>query len=138
MGSVPILVVTEVHDAERLWDLAPHAMAQAMAEHDSRLRELAATNGGAEVRTPYDGFVFLFRDASRAVRFCFAAGRALSTAKAFALSSPSVEAEQDTGELRLTLRLGAHVAGPTAVTAHAPAFVQRAVRVARAAHGEQI
>ncbi|KAF5841954.1 hypothetical protein DUNSADRAFT_10125 [Dunaliella salina] len=63
-------VCTDVADSTWLWEWDAEVMDQAIAMHNTTIRELLEEQGGHEIRNEGDSFVMSFHDASDAVRFC--------------------------------------------------------------------
>mmetsp|Transcript_22804 Transcript_22804/g.59590 ORF Transcript_22804/g.59590 Transcript_22804/m.59590 type:complete len:2664 (-) Transcript_22804:127-8118(-) len=63
-------VCTDVADSTWLWEWDAGVMDQAIAMHNTTIRELLEEQGGHEIRNEGDSFVMSFHDASDAVRFC--------------------------------------------------------------------
>lgn len=122
-GTVTFLF-TDLVDSTLLWEQQPAAMADAVARHDAVLRDVVSRCGGTVVKTAGDGLMVAFDDADAGVRAAVDGQRALRS------GSWSVP---------LSARMGL-CTGPAHETDgdyHGP-VVNRAARVAAAAHGGQI
>jgi class 3 adenylate cyclase len=130
MGEVPsgtvTFLFTDLEGSTRLWEQHPDAMKATLARHDQILRHAVARHDGRVVKTTGDGLHAAFAIAGDATAAAVDAQGELS-AEAWSLPEP------------LRVRMGLH-------TGHAeirdgdyygPA-VNRAARVAAAAHGGQI
>jgi predicted ATPase/class 3 adenylate cyclase/tetratricopeptide (TPR) repeat protein len=127
------LVFTDLEGSTELWERLGPRFQHVLQRHHAILRERIAARGGFEVKTEGDAFMIAFARASDALRF------ALETQEALAAETWPAE----TGELRV--RIGAHAGEPLCITDsstgrpdyYGPA-VNRAARIAAAAHGGQI
>eukprot|EP00983_Pelagomonas_calceolata_P030765 966050-Pelagomonas_calceolata.AAC.3 len=63
-------MLCDVADSTWLWEWDAGVMDQAIAMHNTTIRELLEEQGGHEIRNEGDSFVMSFHDASDAVRFC--------------------------------------------------------------------
>lgn len=132
LGNVT-LVFTDLEGSTELWEKLGAGFQPVLARHHAILRERLAARDGFEVKTEGDAFMVAFARASDAVRFALEAQEALS-----GHAWPA-----ETGELRV--RIGVHSGEPLCITDSAtqrpdyygPA-VNRAARIAAAAHGGQI
>ncbi|MEK7469321.1 MAG: adenylate/guanylate cyclase domain-containing protein [Planctomycetota bacterium] len=127
------LVFTDLQGSTELWEKLGARFQPVLERHHAILRERLAAREGFEVKTEGDAFMIAFARASDAIRFT------LETQEA--LSGHAWPAE--TGELRV--RMGVHTGEPLCITDSAtgrpdyygPA-VNRAARIAAAAHGGQV
>jgi class 3 adenylate cyclase len=127
------LVFTDIQGSTALWERLGDGFVGVLEAHNRILREALARSGGAEVKTEGDAFMIAFASASDAVRFALAAQEALHAAPWPA----------EAGEL--LVRMGLHTGDPIAVADPATGrmdyfgpVVNRAARVASAAHGGQV
>src|SRR5262249_4288834 len=65
-GTVTFLF-TDIEGSTRLWEVYPEAMRQALARHDSSLRQTIANRGGHVFKTMGDAFYAVFSSAVDAV-----------------------------------------------------------------------
>jgi class 3 adenylate cyclase len=77
-GTVTFLF-TDLEGSTRLWEERPDAMRQALARHNTRLRDAIGTHGGYIVKTTCDGVFAVFGAAPAAVAAATDALRALSS-----------------------------------------------------------
>ena len=124
-GTVTFLF-TDLEGSTRLWDEHPDAMHEAMARHDTILRDAIETASGYLVKSTGDGVHGSFATAEAAATAAIAAQRAL-----FA------EPWGATGPLRV--RIGLHTGSAEARDGdyYGPAL-NRAARLMAAAHGGQV
>ncbi|MDX1657656.1 MAG: adenylate/guanylate cyclase domain-containing protein, partial [Nitriliruptorales bacterium] len=117
---------SDLEGSTRLWEQHPESMHDALARHDTILREAVEDAGGSVVKTTGDGLMAAFDDASAAVTASLRAQRALRD-----------EPWGETGPLRV--RIGMHIgeSQPRAGDFYG-SDVNRAARVMAAAHGGQI
>ena len=124
-GTVTFLF-TDLEGSTRLWEEHPDAMRAALARHDEILRDAVEKRDGYLVKTTGDGLHAAFAVAPDAVAAALDAQRAL-TREEWTLPEP------------LTVRMGLHT-GVAEVRDgdYYGTAVNRAARVAAAAHGGQI
>ncbi|MCH7493751.1 tetratricopeptide repeat protein, partial [bacterium] len=139
------LVFTDIEGSSVLWERAPEAMREALALHDSLFRTLLDMHRGYEVSNEGDGFFVVFTTAKAALAWCLAVQEGLQSA-AWPADLLAQEEAAETSKLRgLRVRMGVHLGSPDRHTGPAagkadyrgPA-VNRAARIARAAHGGQV
>src|SRR5687767_8746260 len=128
MGRLPsgtvTFLFTDIEGSTQLWEKHPEAMKEALAKHDSILREAIESNGGQVIKTTGDGMHGVFEKAIDAVHATLTAQRAL---------------KEPICELQIKVRMGLH-AGEAEVRAsdyHGQAL-NRAARIMSAGHGGQI
>jgi len=127
------LVFTDIQGSTALWERLGDGFVGLLEAHNRILREALARFGGEEVKTEGDAFMVAFASTADSVRFALAAQEALH-----AESWPA-----EAGEL--LVRMGLHTGDPITVADPATGrmdyfgpVVNRAARVASAAHGGQI
>ncbi len=126
------LAFTDIPGSTELWERLGRAFEPTLALHHKVIRERLAACNGHEVKTEGDAFMLAFARPSDAVRFALDAQAALH----------AVPWPAETGEL--LVRIGLHCGEP--ICAPDPAgrmdyfgpMVNRAARIAAAAHGGQI
>jgi predicted ATPase/class 3 adenylate cyclase len=124
-GTVTFLF-TDLEGSTRLWESYPDAMKDALARHDAILRNAVEAHGGHVVKTTGDGLHAVFATAPDATRAAVAAQENL-LAESWPLPEPlRVRMGLHTGHAEMR---GGDYYGPS---------VNRAARVAGAAHGGQI
>jgi len=123
------LVFTDIEGSTSLWERHREQFKTVLEQHNSLLREAAASQGGYEVKTEGDAFFLAFGATLPAVRFALEAQRRLETLKA--------------GDDAVRVRIGIHTGEPLVeidrrgrADYFGPA-VNRAARVAAAGHGGQ-
>ncbi|MCE9583945.1 MAG: adenylate/guanylate cyclase domain-containing protein [Planctomycetes bacterium] len=127
------LVFTDLQGSTELWERHGDSFRPVLEQHHRIMRDAIAARAGFEVKTEGDSFMVAFGRASDALRFAMEAQQALH-AHAWPASS---------GEL--LVRMGIHLGEPLCITDSAtgradyygPA-VNRAARIAAAAHGGQV
>jgi class 3 adenylate cyclase len=77
-GTVTFLF-TDIEGSTRLWEQHPAAMREALAQHDTILRQIIVTHGGVVVKPTGDGLHAAFARAPDALGAALAAQRALQT-----------------------------------------------------------
>jgi class 3 adenylate cyclase len=122
---VTVFLFTDIEGSTRLWERAPDAMREALAQHDAIAAESVSSHRGRVVKTTGDGVHAVFGDPLDAVRSAIDMQIALERA--------------GSDDLRLRVRAGLHVG----VEAERDndfygASVNRAARIMSAAHGGQI
>jgi predicted ATPase/class 3 adenylate cyclase len=124
-GTVTFLF-TDLEGSTRLWEQHPEVMKSALARHDAILQDAVENHDGVVVKTRGDGLHAVFSVASDAVAAALDAQLAL-TREEWALPD------------RLRVRMGLHT-GVAEVRAgdYFGTAVNRAARVASAAHGGQV
>ncbi|MCB9766354.1 MAG: tetratricopeptide repeat protein [Alphaproteobacteria bacterium] len=141
------LVFTDVQGSTRLWEQLGARFAEAIALHDRALLDRLEAHGGYAVKSEGDGAMLAFADAGQAVRFALDLQDTLRALPWPPMDDPEI---QDlvtldgafTGpRVRVGVDVGSPVARPDPVTGRVdylgPA-VNRAARVAAAAHGGQV
>jgi len=122
-GTVTFLF-TDLVDSTRMWDEHPELMRTALARHDELLRTAVASHGGQVVKTTGDGVHAVFASAREAL---------------LAAAEMQTALDESAGGPALSVRVGIHSGeaefrdGDYFGTA-----VNRAARIAAAAHGGQI
>ncbi|MCU0259903.1 MAG: tetratricopeptide repeat protein [Ilumatobacteraceae bacterium] len=117
-------VFTDIEGSTVLWDRSPDAMADALAEHDRRVRSVIARHHGYVFSTAGDSFAAAFQSADDAV--------AAAVEVQLAFLEPA-------GPLTLRVRIGVH-SGPT-TSRNGDYFgstVNRCARLSASAHGGQL
>jgi class 3 adenylate cyclase len=125
LGTVTFLF-TDLEGSTRLWEERPDAMKVALARHDEILRDVVGAHGGHVVKTRGDGLHAVFATAPDATAAAVDAQQQLVT-EAWTMPEP------------LRVRMGVHTGN--AETRDGDYFgsaVNRAARVADAAHGGQV
>jgi len=117
---------TDIEGSTALWETHPDEMTQALAHHDTTLRDVVESNRGQVIKTTGDGLFAAFSTAQDAI--------AAAVAGQVALGQASWES---VGPLRV--RMGLHTGDAVLVEGdyHGPA-VNRAARLTTAAHGGQV
>ena len=117
------LVFTDVESSTERWEREGDAFRDVLDVHDRVMRDAIRAHGGYEVKTEGDAFMLAFASVEDALRFC-------ETAQA---------------QLHLPVRMGLHVAATIeredSLTGRMDYFgpgVNRAARIASAAHGRQV
>jgi predicted ATPase/class 3 adenylate cyclase len=124
-GTVTFLF-TDLEGSTRLWEQHPEAMRAALARHDDILRRAVEKRGGVVVKTTGDGMHAAFATAPDAIGAATDAQRELAR-EAWTLPDP------------LNVRMGLHTGIAEARDGdYYGTSVNRAARVAAAAHGGQI
>ncbi len=131
-GPEVTLMFTDIQGSTAAWESFGERFGGALARHDEIVRAAVVAHRGYEVKHVGDGFILAFAEPTAAVNAALAIQEAL--------------ADQDFGALGPVLvRIGAHVGEAVArldpVTGRVDWFgptVNRAARVAAAAHGGQI
>ena len=81
MGRLPsgtvTFLFTDIEGSTGLWEKHPEAMKDALARHDSILRQAIESNGGQVIKATGDGFHGVFEKAMDAVHATLAAQRFL-------------------------------------------------------------
>ncbi|MBR59221.1 MAG: hypothetical protein CMH54_14545 [Myxococcales bacterium] len=144
MGLVT-LVFTDIEGSTELWEASTQMMEQALQTHQKLMRELIDEHMGYEVKTEGDAFMVAFSSPVRAVNWCITAQRALQAAPWSEALLARPEASEAPGIRGLRVRMGVHLGEPLCrtdpTTGRMDYFgpsVNRAARVASAAHGGQI
>jgi class 3 adenylate cyclase/tetratricopeptide (TPR) repeat protein len=144
-GTDVVVVFTDIEGSTPLWEAAPSAMRLALAMHDATLRELLARHDGYEVKTEGDAFMVTFGDSRSALSWGLDVQRLLARVDwpQELLGLPSARPRNGVPGIRV--RIGMHVGSvdmqTNPVTGRADYFgrtVNRAARIAAAAHGGQI
>jgi predicted ATPase/class 3 adenylate cyclase len=126
------LVFTDIQDSSGLWERLGPAFEPVLAQHHRIVRERLAAHGGYEVKTEGDSFMLAFARPADAVLFAIETQAALHEAPW----------PPESGEL--LVRMGVHCGEP--ICAPDPSgrmdyfgpMVNRAARIASAAHGGQV
>ncbi len=144
MGLVT-LVFTDIEHSTELWEASSQMMEEALETHQDVMRDLIEEHMGYEVKTEGDAFMVAFASPVRAVNWCIAAQRALQSAPWSEALLARPEACEAPGIRGLRVRMGVHLGEPLCrtdpTTGRMDYFgpsVNRAARVASAAHGGQI
>jgi len=106
-GTVTFLY-TDIEGSTRLWEQHPEAMPEALAQHDSILRQAINEHEGIVFRTAGDGFCAAFARAPAALKAALAAQRRLHTG-AWGPTGPL--------RVRMALHTGESSAGATTISA---------------------
>jgi predicted ATPase/class 3 adenylate cyclase len=128
MGSLPsgtvTFLFTDIEGSTQLWEKHPEAMRDALAQHDSILREAIESNHGYVIKTTGDGIHSVFETAIDAVNATLMAQRNLN--------APICD-------LQINVRMGLHSgeAEQRAGDYHGQAL-NRAARIMSVAHGGQV
>jgi class 3 adenylate cyclase len=77
-GGDATFLFTDIEGSTRLWEEDPEAMRQALARHDSLLREVIDSNGGRVFKTLGDGFCAVFASPAPAAQAALATQLALN------------------------------------------------------------
>ncbi len=122
-GDVTFLF-TDIEGSTALWDRAPEAMTESLAEHDRRINSIVDAHNGYVFTTAGDSFAVAFQDAFEAVE------AALEVQLAFLESAAT---------LVLRVRIGVH-SGVATVRGgdYFGAAVNRGARLSASAHGGQL
>ena len=130
------LCFTDVQGSTSLWEEHPEAMRVALVIHDELLRQVLAEHGGYEVKTEGDAFMVAFTTPCAALAWC----RDVQLALAEIEWPPPIAVRGG-----LLVRMGLHWGQPDCrenpLTGRMDYFgpvVNRAARVAGAAHGGQV
>ncbi|MFL5805348.1 MAG: tetratricopeptide repeat protein [Roseiflexaceae bacterium] len=79
-GGTVTFLFTDIEGSTRLWEQQRAAMPDALARHETILREAIAANGGAVFKTVGDGLCAVFSSAPRALAAALESQRALHSA----------------------------------------------------------
>lgn len=134
------LVFTDIQGSTALWETMPRAMSEALAVHDALLRETMADLLGYEVKTEGDAFMVAFARPEAALAWCLVVQEGL-TKMPWPAELLVAEAAREGLRVRMGLHMGTPECRPDPVTGRMDYFgpaVNRAARVAGAAHGGQI
>ena len=128
MGSLPsgtvTFLFTDIEGSTQLWEKHPEAMKDALAGHDSILREAIESSGGHVIKTTGDGFHAVFEKAVDAVHATLTAQRAF---------------KHPICDIQINVRMGLH-SGEAELRAgdyHGQAL-NRAARIMSVGHGGQV
>ncbi len=144
------LAFSDVEGSTAVWDRTPRIMRTALAVHDDVMRATLAARGGYEVKTEGDAFMIAFADPRDAVSWALDAQEALVAAPwpDDLLHQPEASAVTRGGDpifrglrVRIGIHTGAPEPRPNPLTGRMDYFgpvVNRAARVAGAAHGGQV
>jgi len=117
---------TDLEGSTRLWEERPEAMKVALARHDVILRDAVGTHGGRVVKTTGDGLHAVFATAPEGIAAAVDAQQRLTT-------------EVWTTPEPLRVRMGLHTGNAEVRDGdYFGSAVNRAARVAAAAHGGQV
>ena len=128
MSSLPsgtlTFLFTDIEGSTQLWEQHPEAMKDALAKHDSILREAIESSGGQIIKTTGDGIHSVFEKALDAIHATLTAQRAL---------------KQPIGDLPIKVRMGLHT-GDAELRAddYYGQALNRAARIMSIGHGGQI
>ncbi|MEW5854486.1 MAG: adenylate/guanylate cyclase domain-containing protein [Myxococcota bacterium] len=131
-----VLVFTDVQGSTQLWEELPEEMRTALSMHDEVMRQLLAEHNGYEVKTEGDAFMAAFARVEDAVRWCVETQRALVL-----VDWPAGIASRGGLLVRAGILAGEADCRPNPLTGRMDYFgptVNRAARVAGAAHGGQV
>lgn len=122
-GTVTFLF-TDIEGSTQLWETHPEAMKDALARHDSILREAIESKGGQVIKTTGDGFHAGFEKAIDAVHATLTAQRAFLSLIC---------------DLHIKIRMGLH-SGEAELRAgdYHGQVLNRAARIMSAGHGGQV
>jgi predicted ATPase/class 3 adenylate cyclase len=122
-GTVTFLF-TDIEGSTQLWETQPEAMKDALAKHDSILREAIESNNGHVIKTTGDGIHGAFEKAIDAVQATLSAQRNL---------------QAPINDLQIKVRMGMHT-GEAELRAsdYYGQALNRAARIMTVAHGGQI
>jgi predicted ATPase/class 3 adenylate cyclase len=122
-GTVTFLF-TDIEGSTELWEKHPEAMRDALAQHDSILRQAIESNGGQVIKSTGDGVHGVFEKAMDAVHATLAAQRSL---------------KEPLCHLSIKVRMGLH-SGEAELRAgdYYGQALNRAARIMSVAHGEQV
>lgn len=123
-GTVTFLF-TEIEGSTRLWEQLGSAMEPVVARHDRLLRDVVEEHGGCVVKGLGDGAMAVFATADAGVRAAAEAQR-------------RIHADDWSPAPVLRARMGLHSADAAPIGGAYHAGVNRAVRLAEAAHGGQV
>jgi predicted ATPase/class 3 adenylate cyclase len=145
------IVFTDIEGSTALWDKLPEVMGTALATHDVLLRGAMADFSGFEVKNEGDAFMVAFAERDAAIAWCLEVQRLMLVAEwpeqlaAFPQSATERDERGDLLFRGLRVRMGIHrgnpeqIVDPTTQRAdYRGGMVNRAARVAHAAHGGQI
>jgi predicted ATPase/class 3 adenylate cyclase len=145
------IVFTDIQGSTALWDKAPEVMRKALDTHDTLMRQSLESFAGFEVKNEGDAFMVAFAGRDAAIGWCLAVQESMLHADwPHELSTfPQSASELDeAGALLfqgLRVRMGIHrgnpqqIVDPTTRRAdYRGGMVNRAARVAHAAHGGQV
>lgn len=143
-GTVTI-VFTDIQGSTELWERLGNDFREALDIHNRLMREALRAHDGYEVKTEGDAFMVAFAEASAAVKFAAEVQQRLHQANwPAALGESNHAATSSDGAFKgLRVRIGMHTGDPIveqlgdAVDYFGP-VVNRAARVAGAAHGGQV
>lgn len=122
-GDITFLF-TDIQGSTALWDQHPDAMADALAEHDRRIRGIVETHRGYVFTTAGDSFAVAFESVADAV------------SAAFEIQASMLA---PVGELTLQVRAGVHTGRASYRDGdYFGAAVNRGARLAASAHGGQL
>jgi predicted ATPase/DNA-binding SARP family transcriptional activator len=124
-GTVTFLF-TDVEGSTRHWEEHPEAMGEALARHDTLLRQAIESEGGVVFKTFGDQFCAAFASAPEALGAALAAQRRLGT-----------QAWGEVGDLRVRMALHTGVADEREGDFYGPTL-NRLARLLAAGHGGQI
>ncbi len=150
-SGVVALVFTDVQGSTTLWERRPDAMRTALLLHDEVLRAALTETGGYEVKTEGDAFMVSFTSCIAAARWCILVQQRLLNAPWPADILTMEDAREERGldgqllwrgfRVRMGLHAGEPESRPDPLTGRMDYFgpmVNRAARVAGAAHGGQL
>lgn len=144
------LVFTDIEASTNLWERKSSEMELALDLHNTVLREQLLLLGGYEVKTEGDSFMAAFGDTLAAVKWCLSVQERLMNLPwpEALLEHPAAAVVEHDGKPAfrgLRVRMGIHIGRPAChpnpVTGRMDYFgptVNRAARVADAAHGGQV
>src|SRR5437660_6620106 len=88
---------TDIEGSTRLWEADPEAMRQALASHDTLLRDVIESSGGHVFKTTGDGFCAVFSSAAHAAHAALAAQLALAAREPVGLTAKAQRTQRGTG-----------------------------------------
>jgi len=111
-GTVTFLF-TDIEGSTQLWERHPAAMREALAQHDTILRQIIATHGGVVVKTTGDGLHAAFARAPDALGAALAAQRALQTEQWELFAAPKdtqskIQTPRGHSKSKISVRMALH------------------------------
>lgn len=127
------LIFTDIQNSTQMWEQMGDEFVKWLDLHNQLFRDFIDLHQGCEVKTEGDAFMIAFSDVSRAIKFALDVQEGLTT----------IEWPESIGEIlvRMGIHTGYPICTPDPATGRMDYFgpmVNRAARVAGAAHGGQI